>query len=138
MPLVVVNEGEYEMLSRILNVSGLTLTDVVLRLYVNDVLPDETDTASTYTECTTAGYNSVTLEDGGPDGDWVLNTDGSGITSATFDQIDFVLTDGPVDVYGYYVTDGGGVLMWAERFDTTASLGSGGGTISVTPYIELD
>lgn len=141
MALLVPDEGEVAMLERILNQDG-AMSDVYLRLYDNDVTPGESDTmasgSETYTECTETGYAAIALTDP-TNGTWTISTT-TGTTSATFDQQDFVLTSGPVNIYGYYVTSNttGDVLMWAERFDTTAALGAGGGTVSVTPYIELD
>ena len=137
MALLVPDEGEVNMLERILN--NAAADDVDLRLYVNDVTPSESDTmasgSETYTECSETGYAAKTLTGAS----WTISTS-TGTTSATYAQQDFVLTSGPVDVYGYFVTDStvGDTLLWAERFDTTASLGAGGGTVSVTPYIELD
>lgn len=126
MALLVPDVGEAALLERIL------ATDVVLHLYVNDVTPAEADVVGDYTEATAAGYAAATLTGGS----WTVSTTG-GTTSGAYAQQDFVITEATT-VYGYYVTDvAGTTLLWAERFGTTAVLGSGGGTISITPSIEL-
>lgn len=126
MALVVPDVGEVELLTRMLD------SDVVMHLYTNDVDPAESNTVSTFTEAGDASYSEATLTGGS----WTIETE-SGVTSATYAQQDFVF-EGAATVYGYYVTDvAGTTLLWAERFSSSASFGSGGGTISITPTIEL-
>lgn len=127
MALLVPDVGEAALLTRML------ATSVVMHLYTNDVTPAEADTAATYTEAVDASYAEATLTGGS----WTVGTDGGGTTSGTFAQQDFTF-GGASTVYGYFVTDvAGTTLLWAERFSTAASFGAGGGTVSVTPSIEL-
>lgn len=132
MALLVPDEGEVEMLSRILNVNAAD--DVVLHLYVNDVTPGEGDTVSTYTECSAAGYAAITLAAA----DWSIATS-SGVTTAEQPQKTFSLTEASTD-YGYYVTNNDGTkLLWAERFsDAPHDIPSGGGKEEITVKIQLD
>ena len=131
MALMVPDVGEVEMLSRILNATSTG--NVVLHLYTSDTSQDEGDTVATYTEEDDASYAAVTLTGGS----WTVATSG-GTTTAEYAQQDFTI-GGATTVYGYYVTDSGGTtLLWAERFGSAATLGAGGGTISVTPKITLD
>jgi len=126
MALLVPDEGEAAMLELIL------AENTGLRLYTNDKTPAEGDGTADYTEASEAGYSAATLTGGS----WTVATD-TGTTSGTYAQQDFEFTEAAT-VYGYFVTDSAGsTLLWAERFGTTAVLGSGGGTISVNPSIEL-
>jgi len=132
MALVVPNQGEVEMLARILNKN--TPYDVELRLFVNDITPDENTVIGDLTESTGDGYSPQTLSGA----NWTISTDGSGVTTAEYPQVTFTYTGAEANVYGYYVTSNG-VLLWAERFsDGPYTIPSGGGEIKVTPKITLD
>lgn len=83
-----------------------------LRLFKNNHTPDPSDVVGDYTVADFSGYaNGVVPAFGAavPDGDDALATavpyawlhNGGGVTS---------------DVYGYYIVDGGGVLVLAERY----------------------
>lgn len=132
MALTVPNGGEVELLSRMLNATSTG--NVVLHLYTSPSSePDETATVATFTEEDDGSYSSVELAGGS----WTVATSG-GTTTAEYAQQDFTI-GGSTTVYGYYVTDSGGTtLLWFEAFGSAATLGAGGGTISVTPKITLD
>ena len=127
MALVVPNEGETEMLGRVLDV------DVKLKLYVNDLIPEESHVLSDLTESTGSGYSDKTLATGS----WSYDFD-AGDARASYPQQDFVFTGGET-VYGYYITDlAETLILWVERFsDGPYIIPSGGGTIRVTPRIKL-
>ena len=143
MSLLVPNEGEVEMLKRTLNVS--TATDLVIHLYSNDEEPGEGSIITDFTELTT---NS----DGNPDNvtlipsNWSITTDGgNNITTAAYPEISFDFSSAAESrsCYGYYITtqdsSSNDVLFWAEKFaDAPYNIPNGGGTIKVTPKIELD
>jgi hypothetical protein len=133
MALLVPNVGEVEMLSRLLNKNASD--NVVLHLYKNDQTPGEADVIGDYTECTAAGYASQELTGSS----WAVSTAG-GVTTATYSQRTFTFTAAEPTVYGYYVTNNAGsLLLWAERFsDGPYAIPGGGGTIKITPKIELD
>lgn len=118
MALKIPTEGEQELLTRQL------ATDVVLRLYENDYTPTDSDTVSDYTELTEAAYSPITLTGGS----WTISHDSTKAV-ADYASQDFVLGTGIAtgfDVYGYYITNSAGtVLLWAERFDTTAEFTAG-------------
>ena len=131
MGLVIPNEGEAEMIRRLLNASPPD--DLILRLYENNISPTESDIVSTYTECSAGGYSPASLSGAS----WSVNTDGNGITSATYPQQDFNLTSS-ITIYGYFITNNSGTtLMWAKDFSSPQIIETSG-TVSVTPYIELD
>lgn len=133
MALLVPDVGEQEMLGRILNVTDQA--DVELHLYTNNKTPAEGDTAGDYSESTGTGYGSITLTSG----DWSISTT-TGTTTAEHAQVTFTYTGAEPEIYGYYVTDGDtGILLWAERFsDGPYAIPSGGGSVKITPKIELE
>lgn len=110
MSLVVANAQELEVLAWYLQTE-----DLFLRLYTNNVTPNETSTA--------ASFNNVVAG-------------GSGYVPKTLDKTLWLLTAGdpsygeypeqvfgfagaidiPGTIYGYYVVNAAGTLRWAERF----------------------
>lgn len=131
MAIVYANVGEEVALKASLNHTAAT--NLVLRLYSNDVTPGETDTAGTYTELTTSGYAAITLTGSS----WTV-TPGAP-TSASYAQQTFQL-NGSATAYGYYLTYAtSGTLFAAERFSSAPyTVGAGGGTVRVTPVVTLE
>lgn len=133
MSLKVPNEGEVELLARAINknVTG----NVVLHLYTNNHTNDETDTIASYTESTGSGYSAITLAGAS----WTVST-AAGTTTATHLQQTFTYTGAEPAIYGYYVTNlANTILLWVEEFtDGPYVVPSGGGSVKITPQIELD
>ena len=107
-----------------------------LRLFVNNITPADTDTAATYTEATGGGYAAITLTNGS-----FTVTVGNDPSDATYAQQTFTftgaLTTNP-DIYGYYVTDADGVLIFAERRAAgTFTPAENGDTYKVTVAFQL-
>lgn len=132
MTLLVPTVGENACLSDLLGkTSPGTLT---LKLYVNDIVPADGDTASTYTEFgAVQGYTSKSLVPA----NWTIAQSG-GKAEATYAQQTWSFTGGtPVTVYGYFVVDAGGVLRWAERFSASKVVQFNGDQILITPKFTL-
>ncbi len=68
---------------------------------------------------------------------WTTTSVG-GTTTGEYSQHTFSFTTAAT-IYGYYVTDSAGTgLLWCERFEGAPfTLPSGGGTIAISPRIEL-
>jgi len=105
-----------------------------LRLYQNNQFPDPTDTAAAYIEATFSGYP-------GPVppvfGSAFINGAGQGEIAAT--TLTFVHNGGPTanTVYGIFVTDSGGGLVYAERFGAPVLMASATDFILYTPRITV-
>lgn len=127
MALLVPNVGEKEMLERILNGTD----DLVLHLFQVDHTPVEADVVTSYQEVNTGGYTEISLTAA-----WTIAGDP---TEGSYPQVSFAFT-GAATVYGYYVTNGdSSILLWAERFsDGPYNIPSGGGSVKITPKIQLD
>lgn len=134
MALVVPNDGEVRLLRYIIN--ALSPTNLVLHLYTNNVnLSSETFTSSSFQKPTSiSGYTSRTLEVS----KWNVASN-SGVTSALYNEgITFSFTAAQ-DIQGYYVTDVGDNIMWAEEFPGAPfKLPSGGGQVAIRPQIQLN
>ena len=87
------------------------LNTCVLRLYKNNHTPAPTDTAASYTQADFTGYAAINLVAWG---DAYLNAGFVG----QIDEINRTFTQTAVTttclVYGYYITDGFGNLIYAE------------------------
>lgn len=128
MTIIVPNVGEVAIAKRILN------QELSLKLYSNDIIPDELDTLNTYIEVVGGGYSSKTLVYT----NWIINSDGT----CYYPFQDFRFTSAPSGsgtVYGYYIHDGNNVLMWSERFPTSVLPFSpiNDTLIRVTPRIQV-
>jgi hypothetical protein len=133
MALLVPDVGEVELLSRAVNLTSPD--DCVLHLYTNDKTPAEGDTVADYTESTGSGYAAETLTGSS----WTVTTT-TGTTTGEYPQVTFTYTGAEPNIYGYYVTNNAGTtLLWAERFsDGPYAIPSGGGSVKITPKIELE
>jgi len=130
MSIVTPDCGEVRLLGWALN--NVTQQNQTLKLFVNDVTPDDDTVVGDFTECTATGYAAKTLTKGS----WTVAT-AVGVTSATYATQTFTITALTADCYGYYVIDANaGTLLWCERFSSSEPLYAGK-SISIVPYIEL-
>jgi hypothetical protein len=133
MALLVPDVAEAMLISRMLNKSAPD--DCKLKLYKNNVTPAEADVVGSYTESTGAGYAAIALTGA----NWTVTT-ATGTTTASYAQQTFTYTGAEANIYGYYVVDSAGTtLLWAERFsDGPYSIPGGGGSVKITPQIQLE
>lgn len=83
-----------------------------LRCYSNNHTPTDADDVTDYTECTFPGYADVPLNS------WTsptINVDGKAEISMTEQLFTAGSIVTPENIYGIYVTDAGGDLVYAER-----------------------
>ena len=151
MALLVPNLGEIALLNKMLGTVTAS-TQMFLGLYSENVTPIE---ATVYTDVDNLdtntggnwgnrGYAPVKLTGA----NWTVADVGAGVVRGTYNSaVNFVFGDGTIlnpvqtyiDVYGYTIVNEDSVLLWAERFtDGPYRIPAGGGTITITPRIELD
>lgn len=131
MTLKVPNASEQTMLENILNITAPQ--ELVLRLFTNDKVPADGDTAADYTEAAGNGYAAININHAS----WVI-TPGNP-TVAVYPQQTFTFTGALGNVYGYYLAEAvSGKLKWAERFtDGPYNIVNNGDQIKVTPRFTL-
>ena len=136
MPLVVPNEGELVLLDYMLKDTSVT-ADYILRLFQNDVTPDQSASDGTFTEATFTDYTSKTL------GRATWNaavTNGSNKAESSYGSSPQSWTCGATGntIYGYWVetTDVTPTILWAERFATSRVLADGD-VLNITPKFTL-
>jgi len=130
---------------KIPDVSQLTLLDLLrsslngaslkVRLFKNNYTPVAGSVIASFTEANFSGYAAGNL------GTLAAATTVSGKASTTAGTSNTWTKSGATgnDVYGYYITDSGGtVLYWAERGGAAPySLNTNGEGLSVTPVLTL-
>jgi len=131
MALLMPDVGEVIALGRMLN--KVATGDVRLHLYSNNYTPVEGSAVGNFTEASASGYAAKSLTGSS----WTITTT-TGTTEAVYAEQTFTFTAAQV-VYGYYVTDAANTgLLWAELFTGAPfNIPSGGGSIKVTPRIQL-
>ena len=134
MTLLVPNVGEADGLNAFVNKAAAT--NLILKLFSNNITPAETDVDTDYTEATFTGYSSITLTGA----NWTV-TPGAP-SSAAYAQQQFTSTAGSQNqsIYGYFMTrTTSGNLALAERFtDGPYVIQNNGDFIQVTPNITMD
>jgi hypothetical protein len=128
MTLLVATVGANLALEHIVNKTAPE--NLILKLFISNTTPSNTDTAATYTEATFPGYTAITLTGAS----W-----GSAASrSIAYAQQTWTCTGVATDnVYGYYLVGASsGTLYWAER-DPSApfALRVAGDAVKVTPTI---
>jgi hypothetical protein len=133
MAFIVPDIGEVQLLKRLLGIGGTANGSLTLRLYENDPTIDENTTIGLLTECTAAGYASITLAGAS----WAVPITVSGQTSTSYAQQTFSFT-GAATVHGYYITDGSNLVL-VERFASAPFVvPAAGGQIAITPTMNLE
>jgi len=129
MTLIVPDVGEIVALTKILDQS------LTLKLFSNDIVPAESDTAASYTEVAGGGYAAKPLVGSG--WSYVSGISSYGIYSAQ----DFNFTgptNAPGTVYGYFIVDNSNVVIIVERFGAGVLPFSpiAGSLVRITPRLE--
>lgn len=112
----------------------------VLHLYGNltpdpSVDPTSSVTIGDISECTSTGYQAATLISN----NWTVSQNlTTGNTSALYSEHSFTFATNAL-VYGYFLTDTSGNLLWLERFPSGPfDVPIDGGAITVTPTLSMN
>lgn len=109
--------------------------NLTIKLYTNDYTPVDTSTSGSFTEASGGGYVSKTLING----NWTVNT-ANDPSDAVYEQLSWVFTgqlSGGATIYGYFVVDADGVLVWAERISSSFTPSNNGDTLLITPRFQM-
>ena len=132
MALVIPNASEVKLLNNLLNISAPTNT--ILHLYSKNLTPSSTTVIGDVTETASGGYAAITLTSSS----WTVATSGGGITTASYAEQTFNITTSAT-IYGYYITNLAGDLLWLERFTAAPfQLPGSGGQVLITSQLSLN
>lgn len=134
MAMVVPNEGELELLRKMLKDALSVDENYLLKLYRNNYTPDKDTTSTSFTVATFTGYATKTLTRSG----WGTPTTVSDKASSTYSSAQTYTCSSSDTIYGYYVEGAtSGKTLFAEKFASARSLTSGD-ILSVTPVFTLN
>lgn len=129
MALVVPDIGKVELLKYMLKVTASQ--NQILHLYSNDPTISDLTILSDLTEASGSGYSPINLTGT----NWNVN---QANTTASYPEQTFAFT-GAISIFGYYVTNTNGDLLWCERFTNAPfALPSSGGQIAISLNISLN
>ena len=100
------------------------------RLFQNDRVPADGDTAASYQEANFTGYALQNAQS------WSAPASSGGAAQMTHPTLTWVVGTVGVGnlVYGYYITDNAGVLLWAERDpNAPVPMNASGNSYAITP-----
>lgn len=144
MSIMLTDEGASLVLTKFFNgtvpANGLGLTNannLLLKLYINNITPSDTDIVSAYTEITDGdgGYADKELIAA----NFVVSIV-SNIAQAAYAQQNFTFTSAltaGATVYGYYIVNSDGALIYAERAAVAFTPIAPGDAILFTPVFQL-
>jgi len=128
--LLVPTAGELDSLAYLVNQRAPE--DLILRLFVTNITPAETDEAGDYVEASWVGYSAVALNAQ----DWTLVAGTP--STASYPKQTFTSNEAEQQAvnYGYFLTRAtSGRIAWAERFSAPAPVVNLGDFISVIARI---
>lgn len=103
-----------------------------LRLYTNNYTPLRTSVSGDFTEPTYTGYAGQAFAGWGASAiDGSGNATSTGTATRTFQPT--ANTSLPQTVYGYYVLDGSGNFLWAERLSSSFTFVDTNSVLTFTP-----
>jgi len=136
MALKVPQEGELELLDKMIRDHLSTDEKYILRLYRVDHTPGDSDTTANYTEANFTDYAEVTLNRGT---DWnAATTNGTKAEIQLASQQSWTSGTTGNTIFGYYVVGGtSNKLLWAEKFGTPRVLADQD-VLNLTPKFTLE
>lgn len=121
--IVTPDEGETELMDKMLKKALTVNEDYLLDLYQNNYTPDQSSTAASFTVSTFGGYSQKILTRSGFNSA-VLVGDVAKSQYGT-DQV-WTCTSGSENAYGYYIRGAtSGKVLWAQRFDAARAMSAG-------------
>lgn len=123
MALIITNNGENELLDKMLKDALSSDEDYTLKLFKTDVTPSATSVEGDFTEADFTNYTSKTLTRSG----WGAASTVGGKASSTYGSTQsWTCGASGNTIYGYLVVGAtSNVLLWAEKFSSSVSMSSG-------------
>jgi len=135
MAVIIPNAPEILWLKHVLNHTAPE--DQVLKLFVNNVTPDENSTATTFTEATGGGYAAKALTGTS----WSFATNASKEAEGTYAAQVWTFTGaltGGATIYGWYLVQAtSGLLLACERKSSSFTPADNGDNFTVNPTLQL-
>ena len=123
MALLICDAGQIHLLDLMLKTALSIDESFTLHLFQNNIIPNTSSTVDDFTECNFSGYSVITLDRSS----WLtpVNEANAAKTTYTEDPILWHCTGAGNVVYGAYVLNGDGDLVWADLFPDAETLVNG-------------
>lgn len=122
MALKVPNEGELQLLDKMLKDALTVDENYILKLYRTDVTPGDTDTSASYTEANFTDYAAKTLTRAG----WYAAAANGGVAESSYATQSWTCGASGNTVFGYWVEGATSTdVLWSEKFGTARTLDDG-------------
>ena len=135
MALVVPQEGEMQLLDKMIRAALAVDENYILKIFQNNYTPDTNATATSFTEASFTGYAAMTLTRS----NWNASTIVSNAAQTSYGSNPQVSTCGATGntIYGYWVQGAtSGKVLWAERFAVARTLAQND-VLNITPTFQL-
>jgi hypothetical protein len=104
----------------------------VMKLFQNNITPAHNTVYADFTEATFSGYASQSLSGASVAGS--LDSSGRGVV--TWTALTWTKSGATGNtIYGYWVENSSGVLLWCERFDSPIVMTADGAFLTLTPKL---
>lgn len=136
MPLVTPNQGELELLNKMLKAALSVDENYILKLFRNDVTPDSSFVTSSFVEANFTNYAAKTLTRA----NWNNAVNVAGTATSSYGSVPQTWTCGTTGntIYGYWVEGAtSGTCLWAERFGANRILADED-VLNLTPKFALN
>lgn len=136
MALVTPNQGELELLNKMLKAALSVDENYILKLFQNNVTPDQTFVPASFVEANFTTYAAKTLTRSG----WNSAVTVAGAATSSYGANPQSWTCGTSGntIYGYWVEGAtSGICLWAEKF-TSARILADGDVLNLTPQFNLN
>lgn len=135
MAIIIPNAAEQLWLKHVLNQTAPE--DQTLKLFTNNVTPDDTFTESSFTEASGGGYANKPLVGTS----WSIATNANDEAEATYVAQTYTFTGaltGGATIYGWYLTETtSGLLLACERNASSITPVNNGDNIIINPRLQL-
>jgi len=137
MALVVPNEGELELLKKLL-INATDSENYLVRLYQNDPTLDDATTLTDFTQTTFTSYAETTMVRGVAGNCWATPSTVSDKAQSSGTAQSWTCGATGDTIIGYYVVgSSSNKVLWAEKFSTARVLASGD-ILNLTPQFTLN
>lgn len=136
MALVLTDVGAVALLDIIFNDTRATAGDnITMKLFVNDVTPARSGVS--YTEAVGGGYVDIDLTIAAASWTTADNSPPDAIYAQQTYTFIGALDSPNTTIYGYYMVDADGTVLWAEKLTAPFTPANNGDTLKITPKFQM-
>jgi hypothetical protein len=135
MSIIVPDVGLTPLLEQLLQLASIA--SYTYHLYTNNYTPIHGSVIGDFTEATSGAFPGYAAQAATP---WGTPTVASSVATSTAPMLTWTASSmpgSPVTIYGYYVDDGAGNLLWAELFQSPVVVTNSGDSVNLIPLLTM-